>query len=366
MNGKSEARLSPGVLRGALLTIWLGVALLSPVAAQTCLTSDDLDAATRSQLEATARRYFDMASQGDVAGLKQDAIPSVASSFTGIERAVIESRENLVGAQVTVRPPYVLQADGQAPLERAEFLCGVFGARGQTASSAVFVLSNLPPGKYALTVVDAASTKIPYTVSFVLQQLGSDWKLGGFYARPSQVGGHDALWFAERAREFKAKGQTHNAWLYFVQARELAVPVPFMSTMLTDKLYDESQAARPSDLPTAESPVEISAQVKPIGAAPPPPAPGKAVAPAPAGIPKTFRLTSMFPVALGNDLDLVVKYDSPDISNTSTTYAENIAVIHALVAKYPELRDAFAGIVARAVEPSGRDYGTLLAMKDVK
>jgi hypothetical protein len=41
-------------------------------------------------------------------------------------------------------------------------------------------------------------------------------------------------------------------------------------------------------------------------------------------------------------------------------------VIKALVAKFPELREAFAGAVARAVDPSGHDYGTLLAMKDVK
>jgi len=37
-----------------------------------------------------------------------------------------------------------------------------------------------------------------------------------------------------------------------------------------------------------------------------------------------------------------------------------------LVAKYPELRDAFTGVVARAVDPNGRDYGTLLAMKEIK
>ena len=34
--------------------------------------------------------------------------------------------------------------------------------------------------------------------------------------------------------------------------------------------------------------------------------------------------------------------------------------------KYPEFRDAFDGVVARAVEPSGRDYGSLLPMKDIK
>jgi len=30
------------------------------------------------------------------------------------------------------------------------------------------------------------------------------------------------------------------------------------------------------------------------------------------------------------------------------------------------LRDAFDGVVARAVEMSGRDYGSMLAMKDIK
>ena len=38
----------------------------------------------------------------------------------------------------------------------------------------------------------------------------------------------------------------------------------------------------------------------------------------------------------------------------------------ALLAKYPELRIAFAAMVARAVDPSGRDYGTMLAMKEIK
>jgi hypothetical protein len=38
----------------------------------------------------------------------------------------------------------------------------------------------------------------------------------------------------------------------------------------------------------------------------------------------------------------------------------------AVVAKYPEVRSAFTSVVGRAVDPSGRDYGTMLAMKDVK
>ncbi len=74
----------------------------------------------------------------------------------------------------------------------------------------------------------------------------------------------------------------------------------------------------------------------------------------------------MFPEVVGTDLDLIVKYQATDISNTNLVYQNNIAVIRALVMKYPEVKDVFAAVVARAVDPSGRDYGTLLAMKDVK
>ena len=81
---------------------------------------------------------------------------------------------------------------------------------------------------------------------------------------------------------------------------------------------------------------------------------------------KIYHWTEIFPLAVGDDLDVVVKYQSADISDAARTFQENTAVIKALVAKFPELREAFAGVVARAVDPSGHDYGTLLAMKDIK
>lgn len=326
----------------ALLPLFLAAALALPGWAQTCLTAGDMDAASRSALENTGRRYFDMVARGDVASLRQNAVPSLANDFSGIESAVKDNQSNLAGAQATARPPYLLQEQGTAPAARAEFFCGVFGANGQTANSAVFVIPNLAAGNYAIQILDVASSKGAYTVSFVLQQVGTDWKVGGLYIRSAQIGGHDSNWYLQRAREYKTKGQTHNAWFYYREAGELMSPVPFMSTLATDKLYDESQAARPSDLPS-NGPVDL---------------------PAAAG--KTYKVIALFPLAVGNDLDVVVKYQYPDVSNTAQTFQENMAVIKALVAKYPELRDAFTGVVARAVEPSGRDYGTLLPMKDVK
>jgi hypothetical protein len=300
-----------------------------------------MDEASRNALAGTAKRYFDMAARGDVAGLKQNAIPSLASSFGGVETAVKDNQANFAGAQATARSPFLLKAEGNQPIARAEFLCGVFGANGQTANSSVFVIPNLPPSNYGIVILDVPTQKGAYTVSFVLQQMGTDWKLGGYYVRPAAIAGHDANWYATQARQYKAKGQLHNAWFYFIEARELQVAVPFMSTLATDKLYDEAQGAKPPDVP-AGNPVDLA-----LGG-------------------KTYKVTEEFPLTVGNELDLVVKYQSPDISNTTQTFQENINVIKGMVAKYPELRDAFAGVVARAVAPSGEDYGTLLPMKDIK
>lgn len=300
-----------------------------------------MDPATRRALETTARQYFDTAAKGDVAALRQNAIPSVASDFSGIEAAVKETQADFSSAQVSVRPPFLLQVEGKEAIPRAEFLCGVFGKSGQTANSAVFVIPNLPPGDYAVVTLDVA-TKNPSTLSFVLQKVANDWKLGGYYARPTQAAGHDGKWYLEKARAFKTKGQNLNAWLYYIKARDLMVAVPFMSTLDTDQAYDESQSVQPAPIPSVQTPLEIS------------------------GDGSVYRITSMFPVGVENDVDLVVKYPCASVANAAQTYQQNVAAIRALVAKYPELRDAFASIIARAVESTGKDYGTMLAAKDIK
>jgi hypothetical protein len=322
----------------------LGLILCTGFAqAQTCMTTSDMDEPTRAALVNTAKRYFDMAARGDSAALRQNSIASIASDFSGIETAVKDNQANFAGAQATPRAPFQLKAEGTAPFERAEFLCGVFGKVGQTADSAVFVIPNLPPGNYAVETLDVPTAKGPCTVSFVLQQQGKDWKVGGFYVKETQIAGHDGNWFADRARAFKAKGQNRNAWLYYIEALDLVVPVPFMYTQMTDKLADESETVKPSDLPASGNTLELTAGGK------------------------THRVTTLFPLAIKQDLDLVVKYQSADVSNTAQTFQDNAAVMKALVAKYPEFRDAFDGVVARAVEPTtGRDYGSLLPMKEIK
>ncbi len=310
--------------------------------AENCVTASDMDPATRTALLSAGQRYFDFIAKNDAASLRQNAIPGLASDFSGIEATVKDNQSALAGSKGTARPPFLLEADGTAPIPRAEFYCGVFGRNGQTTDSAAFYLNNLPPGKYAAVIFDAPSSEGAYTVSLILQQIASDWKLGGLYIKAAQTGGHNSDWFLTRAREFKTKGQAHDAWLYYLEARSLISPLPFMSTAATDKLYDESQKAQPADWPADGKTVDLSAGTT------------------------TYKLVDLFPEVVGSDLDLIVKYQIADVSNTSLAYQSNIAVMKALLSKYPELRDAFTGVVARGVDPNGHDYGTLLAMKDIK
>jgi hypothetical protein len=304
-----------------------------------------MDASIRSALQAAAMRYFDMVVRGDTAGLKQNANSAVSRDFSAVENTIRENQANLAGAHATPRPPFLLKAEGTAPLSKAEFLCGVFGASGQTTNSAEFVIPNLPPGTYGVITLDVTTQKSPYMLSFVLQQQPPDWKIAGFLLRPAAIAGHDSNWFLTHARDFKAKGQLHNAWLYFLEGSELAVAVPFMYTQATEKLYEETQSVKPADLPADGKTVDLSA------------AGGK-----------TYKLTTVFPLAVGQDekLDLVVKYQTADVSNTGQAFQDNMAVMKALVQKFPELREAFDGVVARAVESSGRDYGTMMPMKEIK
>jgi hypothetical protein len=328
----------------------LALLLAAPGWSESCSTASDMDAGTRQALEQAAQRYFVAVAQGNSAALRQNAIASVAGNFSGIESAVKEHAGTLTGATATVRSSFLLEAPGQGTLARAEFLCGIFGPDGLTPYSVVFVLNDLPAGRYAVVILDAKVKAASEAVSFVLEQdpaMSGPWKLAGLYVTTAALGAHDGKWFWEQARAFQAKGQVYNAWLYYGLAHDLLRPVGFMTTAELVKFDDEQQKlAPPAGLPL-KNPVEVMAEGG-----------------------RTFRITQMFPVPDQNDpaggLDVVADYQAGDVSDTQKAYLDNLAVIHALAAKYPELLEGFVGIAARAVDPAGKSYGTLLPGKDVK
>ena len=302
-----------------------------------CTNASDMDQATRSAVDNAAMQIFRQAQTGDYAGLRANSIPAVSSNFGGIESAVGENQANFKGAQASVRSVYLLDANNTSGSGRTEFYCGVFNSPDRVG----FGINNLPRGAYAIVIMDVKGGKSPITLSTILQNSGG-WRLAGFYARATQLAGHDGEWYLQQARAYKSKGQNHNAFFYYLEAWELLAPVNFMSTMKLDTISDELNAVRPPDLPAPGKPADLLANGK------------------------TYHITQLFPTPVGDALDIVVKYQVTSIADQTAAYQDNVNVMKGLVSKYPELRDAFAALVARAVEPGGSDYGTLLAMKDVK
>jgi hypothetical protein len=288
---------------------------------------------TKSSIESAALRLFNAAQAGDQFTFRQNSISLVQQNFSQLEPVLVAGKEALAGGHAIVRNHFLLNAENATS---QEYLCGVFG----TSEFVAFTPSSLPPGRYAIVILDITGGQVPM-LAMMLQQDGNSWKVANYFAH-NPVAGHDGRWFWEHAREFKFKGQDRNAWLYYQTALNLVPPVPFMHTKALDHFHDEATQAQVSDVAQNGQTISIP------------------------GVGKTYTITDLFFVPVKQDLDLVVKYKSLDISSPEATTAENQAVMGSFLKQYPEYREAFAALVVRAVDPKGQEYGTLAAMSDIK
>lgn len=320
------------------LHVFCAVALLAavvPAWAQGCDTRDEIPAQARAASESAAKQVFDQASRGDVNSMKANAIPSLQSNFGGISGAVNDNKAAFAGAHVQLRTSFLIDT-GDRPSQDGRFFCGVFGGGTQGANSAEFDIPGLPVGKYAIVIQDFIGNQGPYALTTIFQEMGG-WKLAGFYVRPESALGHDGIWFLDRARDYKAKGQNHNAWFYYVTSWQLLAPVLFMDSALLSKITQESTAILPQDVPS-RTPVAYSANGR------------------------TYNITSMDVLHL-QTLDLSIKYSVPSTGDFAKTQAEARALAGALVAQYPELKDAFSNVWVHAVDANGGDVVGLVNLK---
>ena len=93
-----------------VLCLIVVLALASWLPGQTCSTGSDLDAATKGAIDSAASQYLQMSKNGDVAGLKANAIPQLAGDFSSIEQAVVTNKPYLAGGQATIAGTYLLDA----------------------------------------------------------------------------------------------------------------------------------------------------------------------------------------------------------------------------------------------------------------
>lgn len=338
-NRESRVLGRPGEM--GRLGLWLVLPLLGlalgPAAQAGCTGSADMEPATRAAVERAARSYYQMAANGNSAGLRQASVPALASDFAPVETAMQMHQAIFAAAPLPlVRAEYLLEAEGTAPQERAEFYCGVWS----TPDFTLFVLNNVAPGRYAVVVLEAQSGKLAYRLALVLAEQQQAWKLAGFYVRPAEIAGHNATYFLEMARSYKSRKELRNAWFYYLTARELLMLVPFMSNQQLEQMAGEMAGLPPQGLPI-EKPVDFLAGDK------------------------VFKVAQVYVVPDDDGLQLVLQHQVADASKTGPNYADNLALIRGWVTAYPEYRDAFTAVVARATDPAGHDYGSRVEMKDI-
>ena len=199
-----------------------------------------------------------MIAKGDTASLRQNSIPSLAADFSSVESAVKDNQPALAGVQGTLVRPFCWRHKGGSLSRVRSFSAAFSAAMDRPPTAQLFFSTILRRENMASSFSMRRRPKGAYTVSLILQQQGSDWKLGGLYIKAGQSGGHDSDWYIARARDFQGKGKcTMRGSIIWWRAPWFRL-LPFMSTAATDKLYDESQKLQPADFPADGKTIDLS------------------------------------------------------------------------------------------------------------
>lgn len=300
--------------------------------AQECQADSEIDATVYNGLIQMAGNNVQLAKSGNAAALQQESAAVLSNSFDGVRTSLTTNQKGLQGT-MTVKHVYYLDATNVQGTP--QFYCGIFNANGMTPNSASLTIQGLTPGKYAL-VVQTIAGEPSLMLSQILQQQGSQWKLAGWFLKQTEVNGHDWQWFWQQGTQFKNQNEPVLAYLYYYQTRDFLAPVSFINTINLDRVSQAMQAIQSPDLPT-NGPVTF----------------------------QNYKIIDMYPVIFNGKYDLVIKHEVADVSNSTTAFTNNTALLSAWLKAHPEMKDAYQEIEAWAQTPQGQRYETLLAVKDI-
>src|SRR5882757_3342507 len=84
------------------------LALVWQAKAESCSTSTEMDAATKSSLQTTGAQWFNYVAQGNAQALLSVSIPDIASNASGMNSLLQEHKASLTGASASPRNVYLL------------------------------------------------------------------------------------------------------------------------------------------------------------------------------------------------------------------------------------------------------------------
>lgn len=278
--------------------------------------------AQRDDYARVARMLVSDVQNGDIQGLRQDTLPSVAADFSGIAASAQALRPQIQQAGLTVDALFAFDA-GQpaAGAQGSQFFCSPAGS----TMTVVLNFSGLPPGKYVLAIVRASGVPKPQQISLILaQDTASQWKLAGFFSKPLLLAGQNGVWYWSRARQFASRKDDWAAFFYYRIATFLVVPNDFLSSPNVEKITREASLIHPRNLP-ADQPVTLTAD----------------------GLP--FQITRVDTSADLGPLDFVIHYkpdpeEAAQLRDPVAARKQVLSLMEGLLATHPGLRDAFHGL----------------------
>lgn len=306
--------------------LWAAAAILcAPLSglAATCTTQAELSTQDRDVLASTALRLAGAVAQQDSATLQSMLLPSEASSWPGIHSAADQAAPLMAGGQMQIRNLYLLDASTQTEAANTDFFCSdKNGALNVTIS-----MPSLPPGKYAVALVDGNGAKLAGQLGLILGQDGSSWKLGGLAAHQGVFDGHDGVWYWTRGRAL-AHSDPWSAWYSYEAAHYLLIPIDFLSSPNLDKLRQEQSQISPS--PAKAFPLSLTQGDR------------------------VWKVDSIILDPALHESDLAVVYQSTGVTDPAALRTEATSVLSALLKAQPGLRANFHGLWAIAVNNGQR------------
>lgn len=323
---------------------FLPLALALPAAyANSCAMQAQMTPAQRVELSNVARLLVAKVQSGDIAGLRNETLPAIASSFNGIANSAEALKPQIEQAGLTVDTLMVFEpTPGQQGPQGVQFFCGT----ADSSMTVVLSFPSLPPGQYALAVVHATGVQKPQQISLILAKTPENqWKLAGFFAKPLMMAGQNGLWYWSQARQYAQKSMNWPAWFYYRIAAFLVDPVDFLSSPNTEKLQQETERVHPKDLP-GDKPWALTAD----------------------GIP--FEVTKVDTSTTLGPLDFVVHYRPTDsqaaqLRDPVSARKQAIGLMAGVLASHPGIKEAFHGIWVYADSGNASVFALELPMNQI-
>jgi hypothetical protein len=302
-----------------------------------------LPAAQREELSGMARSFVNKVQAGDIAGLRNVTLASVAANFDGIANSVKALKPQIEQAGLTVDTLMAFDATSvQQQTEGVQFFCGA----DNSPMTVVLSFPSLPPGQYVLAIVHATGVPKPQQISLILAKTPENqWKLAGFFAKPMMLANQNGLWYWSQARQYAQKGMQWPAWFYYQIAAFLVNPVDFLSSPNMEKLRQEAEKVRPQDLPGVK-PWIISANGSNFD------------------VIRADTSTTLGP------LDFVIRY-KPSMAQVAqlrdpvAARKQAVALMAGALAVHPDLRKAFHGIWVYADSGNATIFALELPMSQI-